>query len=304
MKIFSAIILSIFLAACSAPTTTPNTSAILTVTAPQSKSTASVSPSASPSSATATHLLVVAHRGGAGLAPENTLASFRNGIALGADFIEMDVHLTKDGVPVIIHDPTLDRTSDGKGPVSDFTLAELQAFNAAAKFTGASDKQVVPTLAQVLDLAKPTTVKLEIEIKTDASGKRYPDIEQKVLNEITTRGMLDRVKIMAFEFDTLKQIRALNPKVTTVALMTTDYFRARLTTQPAAIAEEVAPFSDGIGIDKNFLSANLVQEAHARKLAVGVWTVDTEAEMQRFIAMGVDGITSNRPDVLKRVLGR
>lgn len=304
MKIFPAIILSIFLVACNAVTSTPeptaNVSGILTATAPQKPSSASAATSSAPSVA----VLVVAHRGGAGLMPENTLASFRNGIALGADFIEMDVHLTKDGVPVIIHDPTVDRTSDGKGAVNSFTLTELQAFNAAAKFQGASEKQAFPTLGQVLDLAKPTSVKLEVEIKTDASAKRYPDIEQKVLSEITTRGMLDRVKIMAFEFDTLKQIRVLNPKVTTVALMTTDYFRAKIPSQPSAIAEQVAPFSDGIGIDKSFLTPNLVQEAHARKLAVGVWTVDTEAEMQKFIAMGVDGITSNRPDILKRTLGR
>jgi len=306
MKILTAIILLIFLVACNAttpvPTTTPNTSAILTVTAPP---TSPLSPSPTRrgdgGEVGSVRTLIVAHRGGAGLMPENTLASFRNGIAIGADFIEMDVHLTKDGVPVIIHDATIDRTTDGKGAVNSFSLAELQAFNAAAKFSGTSEKQIVPTLAQVLDLAKPSTVKLEIEIKVDASDKRYSEIEQKVLNEIATRGMLDRVKIMAFEFDTLKQIRALNPKVTTIALMTTDFFRGKILTQPAAIIEEVAPFSDGIGVDKNFLSANLVQEAHARKLAVGVWTVDTEAEMQKFIVLGVDDITSNRPDILKKI---
>lgn len=302
MKILSAILLSIILVACNAATPTPeptaNVSAILTVTAPQKSSNASALPVA------ATRTFIVAHRGGAGLAPENTLASFSNGITLGADFIEMDVHLTKDGIPVVIHDPTIDRTTDGKGAVNNFTLADLQAFNAAAKFQGASGKQVVPTLAQVLELAKPKAVKLEIEIKVDAAGNHYPDIEQKVLNEITAQGMLERVKIMAFEFDTLKQIRALNSQVTTVALMTTDYFRAHVLLQPSAIVDEVAPFSNGIGIDKNYLSAELVQQAHARKLGVGVWTVDTESEMQKFMVMGVDGITTNRPDVLKRVLGR
>ena len=284
MKFFFAILLSIFLIACNAatpaPTTTPNTSA----------------PTRS--------LAIVAHRGGAGLMPENTLASFRNGIALGADFIEMDVHLTKDGIPVVIHDPTLDRTTDGKGAVSSFALAELQTFNAAAKFSGTTDKQVVPILAQVLELAKPTSVKLEIEIKVDANGKRYPNIEQKVLNEIAARGMLERVKIMAFEFDTLKQIRALDPKVITVALMTTDYFRSHIGASPAALIEELAPYSNAVGIDKNFLNAEWTQQAHARNLTVGVWTVDSEADQQKFIALGVDGITTNRPDILKKLLGR
>ena len=297
MKFLSALLLSIFLVSCNAATPTPeptaNVSAILTVTAPQKSASAS---------SLIMRPLVVAHRGGGGLAPENTLASFRNGIALGADFIEMDIHLTKDGIPVVIHDATIDRTTDGKGAINSFTLAELQAFNAAAKFSGASEKQCVSTLAQVLDLAKPSSVKLEIEIKVDAAGQRYPGIEQKVLNEITSRGMLDRVKITAFEFETLKQIRALNPNVTTVALMTTDYFRAHNISQPVTIIDDVASLANGIGVDKNFLNANLVQAAHARKLSVGVWTVDTEAEMNQFRMMGVDGITTNRPDLLKRLL--
>ncbi len=129
----------------------------LTACAAPAAPTAALAPSPVAPSKT---ILISAHRGGAALAPENTLASFRNGIALGADFLEMDVHLTKDGMPVIIHDATIDRTTDGAGRVADFTLAQLQAFNAAAKFAGATEKQVVPTLAQVLDLAKPTSVKL------------------------------------------------------------------------------------------------------------------------------------------------
>ena len=84
--------------------------------------------------------------------------------------------------------------------------------------------------------------------------------------------------------------------------MTTDYFRAHSISQPVSIIDDVAPFANGIGVDKSFLNANLVQAAHARKLSVGVWTVDTEAEMIKFMTMGVDGITTNRPDLVKRLL--
>jgi glycerophosphoryl diester phosphodiesterase len=249
-------------------------------------------------------ILISAHRGGAALAPENTLAAFRNGIALGADFLEMDVHLTKDGVPVVIHDPTIDRTTDGTGRVADLTLAQLQSFNAAAKFAGTAERQVVPTLAQVLDLAKPARVQLEIEIKTTADNQRYMGIEQKVIDEITARGMLDRVRIMAFEFDTLQRVRAINPKIKTTALFTFDYFRSHDLDQPATVIDDVAGFADGIGVNKDLLTPQLVREAHNRKMSVGVWTVDSQAEMNKFIAMGVDSITSNRPDLVKQVLGR
>ncbi len=285
MDVFFAIVLSVFLAACSAPAAPTAT------------------PAPSPAAQGKT-ILISAHRGGAALAPENTLASFRNGIALGADFLEMDVHLTKDGVPVVIHDPTIDRTTDGSGRVADLTLAQLQSFNAAAKFAGAAEKQVVPTLAQVLDLAKPTSVGLEIEIKATADNQRYAGIEQKVIDGIAAREMRDRVRIMAFEFDTLQRVRAIDPKIKTTALFTTNYFRSHDINQPAATIEDVAGFADGIGVNKDLLTPKLVQEAHNRKMSVGVWTVDTEAEMNKFVAMGVDSITSNRPDLVKQILGR
>ncbi len=250
-------------------------------------------------------IALVAHRGGAALAPENTLAAFRKGLDLGADFLEMDVHLTQDGIPVVIHDPTIDRTTDARGIVGNMTLEQLQSHNAAAKFPGGwSGKEPAPTLAQVLDLAKGSTVRLEIEIKVSADNRPYPGIEQKVLDEVSARGMLDRVRLMAFEFDTLSQIRALNPRVQTVALMTTDYFRRKDLNAPAAIIDEVSPFANGIGVNKEFLTAQLTREAQNRKMLVGVWTVDADAEMNKFIRMGVDGITSNRPDLLKQALGR
>lgn len=285
MKCFSVAIILFFLTACSAPA------------AP----TRSVAPSPV---AQGKAILISAHRGGAGLAPENTLASFGNGIALGVDFIEMDVHLTKDGVPVVIHDATIDRTTDGSGRVANLPLAQLQSYNAAAKFAGAAERQVVPTLAQVLDLAKPTKVQLEIEIKATADNQRYAGIEQKVIEEVVARGMRDRVRIMAFEFDTLKRVRAIDPNIKTTALFTYDYFRNYDLDQPAAVIEDVANIADGIGVNKDLLTAKLVEEAHNRKMSVGVWTVDSDANMVKFSNMGVDSITSNRPDVLIHVLGR
>lgn len=285
MKRYMVAIILFLLVACSAPT-------------------APTAPGAPSPAAQGRVIMISAHRGGAALAPENTLASFSNGIALGADFIEMDVHLTKDGVPVVIHDATIDRTTDGSGRVADLTLAQLQSYNAAAKFAGAAEKQVVPTLAQVIDLAKPTNVQLEIEIKATVDNQRYPRIEQKVIDDIAARGMRDRVRIMAFEFDTLQRVRAIDPKIKTTALFTYDYFRSHDINQPAAVIDDVAGFADGIGVNSALLTSQLVQQAHNRKMSVGVWTVDSEAEMNKFINMGVDSITSNRPDALKRVFGK
>lgn len=299
MKLYWSALALLFLGACAAPPS-PGASAPTPVPNPTSRPAESSAESASGKT-----IALVAHRGGAGLAPENTLASFRKGLDLGADYLEMDVHLTKDGVPVVIHDPTIDRTTDGRGRVGDMTLEQLQTFNAAAKFPGGwTSKEPVPTLAQVLDLAKGTAVRLEIEIKVAADNRPYPGIEQKVLDEVARRGMLDRVRILAFEFDTLKQVRALNPSVQTVALMGIDYFRGKDMNAPAAAVDEVASFANGIGVNKDLLTAQLTREAQNRKMLVGVWTVDGDAEIKKFIGMGVDSITSNRPDVLKQALGR
>ncbi len=245
---------------------------------------------------------LVAHRGSAGLAAENTLTAFRIGIAFNSDFIEMDVHLTKDGVPVVMHDPTIDRTTDGKGRIAHMTLAELGRFSTHS--TSQSYREPIPTFAQVLDLAKSKNVQMQVEIKVDADKKRYPGIERQVLEEITARGMLDRVNILALEFDTLKEVRAINPRVKTVSLMAEEFFRSMGNRDPAVLVDDVISFSDGIGVNKDFLSAKLVEAAHKRKMLVGVWAVDSASEMQKFIEMGVDSITTNRPDILKVMLGR
>lgn len=278
--------IAIFIVSCSMPASSP--------------SLTPVSPAPNKSVA------IIAHRGGAGLAPENTLASFRNGLALNADYVEMDAQLSKDGVVVIIHDPTINRTTDGKGNVVDFTLTQLQTFNAAAAYAnGTTERQAIPTFAQVLDLAKPTNVRVEVEVKLTAQNARYPGLEQKMIDEINAHGMLDRVQISSFDFDSLKEVKKISPRTRTVALISSDYFRSNDISQPVKTVDQMQGLGvEIIAINKDFLGVKLIEEAHIRKIQIEVWTVDKEEEMNKFIAMSVDGIISNRPDVLKRVLGR
>jgi glycerophosphoryl diester phosphodiesterase len=249
-------------------------------------------------------LLVIAHRGGAGLMPENTLGAFQNALALKVDYLELDAHLTKDGIPVIMHDPTLERTTDGVGQIGNYTLAQLQPFNAAAKSLSAKTKEPIPTFAQVLDLAKPTQVKVEVEIKVPPQG-RYNGIEQKMLDEIVARDMIERVQISSFNLDVIKEVKTLNPAIKTVALMSVDYFRAYDLNTPQTIIDHVISLKASfIAVNKDYLNAKLVQAAHSRGLLVEVWTVDSESDIKKFVAMDVDGIISNKPDKLKDVLGK
>jgi glycerophosphoryl diester phosphodiesterase len=274
---------------------------ILTACTPSSTVTP---PTLTQTSQPVSNVLVIAHRGGAGLMPENTLAAFKNGIALKSDFIEMDAHLTKDGIPVIIHDATLERTTDGFGSVSNFTLAQLQTYNAAAKSLSVNSKEQIPTFAQVLDLAKPANIKVEVEIKVPPQG-RHNGIEQKMIDEIVARDMIDRVQISSFNMDVIKEVKALNPKIKPVALMSVDFFRIYEINTPKTIVDHVTSLgAEIIAVNKDYLNAKLVQEARARKVVVEVWTVDNESDIKKFVAMGVDGIISNRPDKLKETIGK
>lgn len=248
-------------------------------------------------------ILMSAHRGGAALAPENTLASFRNGLTFHPDFLEMDVHLTKDGVPVVCHDPTIDRTTDGTGRIVNYTLAELQQFNAAAKFAGGNaERQAIPTFGQVLDLVQDTGVRLEVEIKATADVLRYPLIEQKIIEEAAQRGMVDRLRLMAFEFDALCRAKAVNPRVQTIALLSLAYLGTIDKYQPVPALNHIVTMQvDGIGVNKDLVTPRLVEAAHDKRLRVGVWTVDSEEEIRKIAGMGVDSITTNRPDVFRQV---
>jgi len=145
--------------------------------------------------------LVAAHRGGAALWPENSLLAFRSALALGADLVETDVHLTADGEVVVLHDPTLDRTTSAQGAVRDLTRDQIaQARLKAAD--GGLTTEPVPSLAALLDVIQPSRAALLLEIKTDAGRRRYPDIEDRALALVRGRGLLSRVRVMAFEDET------------------------------------------------------------------------------------------------------
>jgi len=246
----------------------------------------------------------VGHRGAAGLAPENTLAAFAKGIEAGVDAIECDVHLSADGALIVMHDPNVSRTTDGSGDVPSLTLAELKKLNAAAKFTGGwPTKEPVPTLAEVLALAQGK-VDVQIEIKVPALGG-YPGIERKVAEAVAAADMVEHVLVICFNLDTLRTIHAADPRLRTGYLVSESTVPAQWLVSRSAMLDALKESGVGfLGSSAAFLSPELVQAAHERGLTVGVWTIDTAGDMRRFAAMGVDAITTNRPDVLRQTLGK
>jgi glycerophosphoryl diester phosphodiesterase len=251
-------------------------------------------------------ILVVAHRGGASLAPENTLGAFAKALEIGVDQLECDVHLSKDGELVIMHDPDLARTTDGNGFIYQMNYADIRKLNAAAKFkTSPWPYEPVPTLGEVLDLTKGKA-QIQIEIKVEKIWGRYTGIEQKVIDAVNARGMVDDVIIISFDFPTIVEIKALDPRFKTGALLSGTTLSQNSKTPHADFVAQVIreTGADYIMPSSAGVSDLLINAVHERGLKIGVWTVNSESEMRRMAEWGVDAITTNDPVLLKQVLGK
>lgn len=266
--------------------------------------------------------LRVGHRGASGLAPENTLAAFEAGLAYGAEAIEFDVRMCADGRFVVIHDPTVDRTTSGRGQVEAMGYAGLAALDSGARWRRPADApeglpadyapQAAPSLEEALDFfASPrgAGAGLQVEIKFRKDGSRYPGIEAAVVEGLRARGLVERSVVISFDLTTLKATEALEPGLRTCALVGKEFFRALGASIPAggnadeAAAQAIARSgADSAGVDRRYLTRGLYEALRRAGLGVGAWTVDDPTEMRALSALGVDFITTNRPDRLKAAL--
>ena len=249
--------------------------------------------------------IVYAHRGGAALAPENTIAAFDNGFACGAEGIELDVQLSRDAVVVVHHDATLERTTNGHGPIVDHSAAELSRLDAGYHFRGADGSHPfrgqgigVPTLREVLKRYKAAPIIVELKLP----GRR---LAERVVDEIRAANALDRVAVGSYHADALEAVRYFAPTIATGAAkeetrwaLYRSWFGMRLRTPP--FREFQVPDRSGF---TRIVSKRFVRFAHASGLTVKVWTVNERADMERLLAWGVDALITDRPDVAREVLG-
>ena len=250
--------------------------------------------------------MVIAHQGGEGLRPSNTLIAFENAVALGVDVLEMDVHSTNDGVLVLIHDDTVDRTTDGTGRVNDFALAELQQLDAGEYWTADDGATTpyrgqgvrIPTLDEVLT-AFPQ-MKFNIEIK-----QIEPSIASSLCEALRAHDLTDRALIASFHPTAMNEFRAACPEVATSMVedeirpffILNTIFLGALYNPPGA-AFQVPEYSGSLHV----LTPRFVRGAHGNNVAVHPWTIDDPTDMARFLAMGVDGIITDRPDLMLELL--
>jgi glycerophosphoryl diester phosphodiesterase len=242
---------------------------------------------------------VFAHRGGSALAPENTLAAFELGLAAGADGLELDVHLSADGVPVVVHDPTLERTTNAAGPVAARTAAELARVDAGAHFAGPRGDFPfrgqgcgIPTLREVLLRHRGVPIIVEMKIDSDEMGRR-------VAGDVQAAGAEATVCAAGYGSASAAAVRRALPHVATSAC----HAEVRLAVYRSWSGWPVKrpPFG-GYQVPEHagrirIASPRFIRHAHAAGLEVQVWTVDTEDDMERLLGWGADALISNRPDL-------
>ena len=249
--------------------------------------------------------LVYAHRGGSALRPENTILAFDHGLALGADGLEFDVHLSRDGIVVIHHDATLDRTTNGHGPVAALNADELARLDAGYNFVPSEHLTHpyraaaggVPQLRDVLRRYPAALLIIELKVND-------PDLAKRTVDEVRAAGALDRVALGSFGTRVLRAARAYEPRIRTGSSREETrlaLYRSRCfwpVRRPAYQEFQVPEWAGSTHV----VSPRFVRHAHQAGLPVKVWTVDDEADMRRLLSWGVDAIISDRPDVAVRVV--
>jgi len=222
---------------------------------------------------------VVGHRGAPMQAPENTLLSFKRAIDIGVDWIEFDLRESKDGVLVVIHDATVDRTTNGKGKVCDMTFEELEKLDAG-------DGQKIPSLQQVIDLAKGR-VKMDMEIKENG-------IEGDVVDTIEKNGIADQCMVSSFIYDSTKKVKEIGPNIMTAAIMDK---------MPEDVEKCLDMLFDDVNTRTLMISKKIVTEPFVGEIGrlgfkVGIWNADTPEEIERYAAMDPFYLCGNYPERL------
>lgn len=260
-------------------------------------------------------VLVIAHQGGNHLWPDDTLFAFQNAVNLGADVLEMDTHMSADGVLVVIHDETVDRTTDGTGLIKEMTLAEIQALDAGYRWQSPSEDIraqysedypyraqgiYISTLEEIFERFPETRMNIEIK-------QSEPPIGETLCGMIRAYGREDDVLIASFSHEAMLDFRAQCPEIATSS--TQDEMIVFYVTYRLFLGQSYSPAFQAVQVPRErfgltIMTPRFVRAAHGRGVEVHTWTINERESMQELIDMGVDGIITDRPDRLLDLLGR
>lgn len=253
--------------------------------------------------------LNIAHRGGKGLSPEHTIFAYEKALQVGADVLELDIHSTKDGEIVAIHDPTVDRTTDGKGRVKELTLSEIKRLDAGYRFTIKRDNKedypfrgkglTIPTLKEVFNEFPNQIINIEIK-------QIEPQIEDGLFGIIKEMDMADNVLVVSENNEAIKRFRKISKDAIATGASVAEvrrfviFMRLKMMPlyMPAADAFQIPEYHGNY----HLLTEEFIAKAHKKNIKIHVWTINEKKDMERLIKLGIDGIITDYPDLLNEVI--
>lgn len=237
--------------------------------------------------------LNIAHRGFSGLYPENTMIAFKKAIEANCDGIETDVHMTKDGVLILCHDERVDRTTDGTGFIKDYTFENLRKLDAGIKFGEEFNGEKIPTLDELLVLAKDNNIQLNIEIKTGIVI--YDGIEKAVIDKVKEYGMENRIILSSFNHYAMVLCKSIDKNIKTGLLYMEALYKPQLYAKQA-YADALHPLFYTV------LNEEVVKGIQDAGIEINTYTVNEEPYMMKLVSLGVTSIITNYPDKLSKIL--
>lgn len=243
--------------------------------------------------------LIIGHRGASAVAPENTIAAFREALAVGAEGIEFDVRLTRDGVPVVIHDSTLRRTGGLPHRVADLTLTEIKKVDVGSWFSASFANENVPTLAELFTLFQSNNSTLYLEMKCD-SASEHRALAEACVKAIEEHALKERVIVECFQLSALRILKEIDPEIKTVALFEPSFTNPSVLSDQRIINQARDVGTAALALHHRLARESLVQKAKDAGLHVAVWTVDDPAWIERARTTGVDALISNDPAKMLR----
>ena len=231
---------------------------------------------------------ITAHRGASGLAPENTMASIIKAMEMGAEFSEIDVQETADGKIILLHDGTMDRTTDIQGNIWEIPFGDLRGVDAGSWFSNDYRGESIPTLEDIMDTVKGR-MKLNIELKMNGHEKK---LTERVVALVEENNFIEHCILTSFDFGAIKKVKNLNRGIKA------GYIFSRMPEKEDVFSSDV----DLLSVNKKLIDEDFVKKAHAHNKEVHVWTVNEPDEMRRLIELSVDSIITNYPNFLLEIL--
>ena len=236
--------------------------------------------------------LNIAHRGFSGKYPENTMRAFIEAVEVGCDGIETDLHITKDGEIVICHDETIDRTTNGTGYIAEYNYNDLCKFDAGIKYSKKFSGEKIPSLNEFFEYVKDKNLYINLELKNNII--KYEGLEEKVIQKIYEYSLQNNIILSSFNHYSMIKVKEIDNRIKTGLLYASNFYNVHEYAEKLK-ADALHPFYPAV-FDKN-----IVKEIHDNGILINAYTVNEEPHMKRLVELGIDGIITNFPDMLKEI---